>query len=320
MPLTRRSVLFGSATAAFGLVTGSCGLIGSRGGTRGDLPSTKDVRGALEKLAKEAGRETFQSVTVHSYDFLDGDLAAEILLDDGGVQTYEYDGSWKKKKYDEKTILTSPASVGIAALPLDRLATYAGKAGAKVDTLALRVDYVGKLHVQAYAKSDWVGLKEDGPVPELRHDDVAGVKAAIAEMVAVYGKDAERVGSFNEFVHMDANVQGCQAGVRIIRYPRIAAKATITQEAPFDPALLFDPGGFDPAVAVTRTGTIAKEAGVEGTVWDWEYRRPPQGGAPLVSFGIGPKGPSARVWLDATGKIAAVINGECAAGSGWCPK
>jgi hypothetical protein len=146
------------------------------------------------------------------------------------------------------------------------------------------------------------------------------VKAAIAEMVAVYGAGAERVGSFNEFVHMDANVPGCQAGVRIIRYPRIAAKATITQGSPYDPGLLFDPGGFDPTTAVTRKATIAREAGVEGTVWDWEYRRPPQGGAPLVSYGIGPKGPSARVWLDANGKIAAVVNGECASGSGWCPK
>ncbi|WP_204006968.1 hypothetical protein [Virgisporangium aurantiacum] len=322
MPLTRRSVLFGSATAAFGLATGSCSLIDSGGGTSGELPSTKDVRGALEKLAKETGRETFQSVSVNSKEFHDVDLDAELLMDDGGVQNYEYDGSWKKKKYDEKTILTSPASVGIAGLPLDRLAAYAGKAGATVDTLAFRVDYVGKLHVEAWAKSDWVGLKADasGPVPELHHDDVAGVKAAIAEMVAVYGTRAERVGSFNEFVHMDADVDGCQAGVRIIRYPRIAAKATITQESRYDPALLFDPSNFDPTVAVTRKGTIAKEAGVEGTVWDWEYRRPPQGGAPLVSFGIGPKGPSVRVWLDADGGVAAVVNGECAAGSGWCPK
>jgi hypothetical protein len=322
MSLTRRSVLFGSATAAFGLATGSCSLIDSRGGTRGTLPDTKDVRGALEKLAKEAGRETFQSVTVHSHDFLDGRLAAEVLMDDGGVQTYEYDGAWKKDTYDEKSILTSPASVGIAGLPLDRLAAYAGAAKAKVDTVAFRVDYVGRLHVEAWVKADWVGLKEDasGPVPELHHDDVAGVKAAIAEMVAVYGTRAERVGSFNEFVHMDADVEGCEAGVRIIRYPRIAAKATITQQSRYDPALLFDPSTFDPTVALTRKETIAKEAGVEGTVWDWECRRPPQGGAPLVSFGIGPKGPSARVWLDANGRIAAVVNGECAAGSGWCPK
>ena len=322
MPLTRRNLLFGSATAAFGLATGSCSLIDSGGGSSDDLPSTKDVRGALQKLAKEAGRETFQLVTVNSKEYYDLDLRAELLMDDGGVQKYKYDGSWKKERYEEKTILTSPASVGIAGLPLDRLAAYAGAAKATVDSLAFRVDYVGKLHVEAWAKSDWVGLKEDGsgPVPELPHDAVAGVKGAIAEMVAVYGTRAERVGSFNEFVHMDADVEGCQAGVRIIRYPRIGAKATITQEPRYDPALLFDPSDFDPTVALTRTSTIAREAGVEGTVWDWEYRRPPQGGAPLVSFGIGPKGPSARVWLDAGGKIAAVVNGECASGSGWCPK
>jgi hypothetical protein len=170
--------------------------------------------------------------------------------------------------------------------------------------------------------SDWVGLRDDasGTVAELNPDDVDGVRAAVAELVAAYGSGAETVGSFNGFVHMDANVQGCASGVRIVRYPRLAGKAGITQESPYDPARLFDPGAFDPTVAVTRKATIAKEAGVDGTVWDWEYKRPPQGGAPLVSFGIGPKGPSARVWLDANGKVAAVIDGECAAGSGWCPK
>jgi hypothetical protein len=322
MPMTRRSVLLGSAAAAFGLATGSCSLIGSRGGTRAGLPDPKDVTGALQDLVKQAGRETFQSVKIYSEKAYHGMLVVELLMDDGGVQTYTYSGSWKKDKYDEKSILTSPASVRIADLPLDRLTAYADATKTPVDTLAFTVDYVGKLRVEAFTALDWVGLKDDatGTVAELSPDDVSGVRSAIAEMVAAYGTGAQTVGSFNGFVHMDANVAGCHAAVRIIRYPRVPARAGITQETLYNPSELFDPSGFDPTTALTRKATIAKDAAVDGTVWDWEYRRPPQGGEPLVSFGIGPKGPSTRVWLDKNGKVAAVVGGECAASSGWCPK
>lgn len=323
MPVTRRSVLFGSATVAFGLATGSCSLIGSLGGRRAGLPDTKEVTGALQGLVEEAGRETFQSVNIWSREAYNGLLAAELLMDDGGVQTYKYDsGSWTKDAYDEKSILTSPASVRIADLPLDRLAAYADAADAAVDQLEFTVDYAGKLRVWAFVESDWVGLKDDatGRVPELNPDDVPGVRSAIAEMVAAYGTGAETVGSFNGFVHMDANVAGCHAGVRIVRYPRVSARASIRQRALFDTGRLFDPSGFDPTVALARKATVVKDAGVDGEVWDWAYRRPPQGGDPLVSFGIGRKGPDTRVWLDVNGKVAAVDDGECAEDSGWCPK
>ena len=318
MPIGRRSVLFGSAAFAFGLATGSCSLSGPRRG----LPDTKEVADALNELVKEAGLETFQSVKIYSRKTFKGKLDASLLMSDGGVQTYVYSGSWTKDKYDEKSILTSPASVRIADLPLDRIAAYADATKAEVDTLAFNVDYVGKLRVEAFVASDWVGLKDDatGTVPELNPGDVSGVRSAIAEMVAIYGTGAERVGSFNGFVHMDANVAGCQAAVRIIRYPRLQPKAGITQPTLFDPSELFDPSGFDPTTALSRQATVAKDASLDGTVWDWEYRRPPQGGDPLVSFGIGPHGPSTRVWLDRTGKIAAVVDGECAKDSGWCPK
>ena len=322
MPVTRRGVLLGSAAVAFGMATGSCSLVGSRDGGRTGLPDTKEVTDALRNLVKETGRETLQSVKIYSRKSFDGKLAVGLLMDDGGVQNYTYSGRWQKDKYDEKSILTSPASVRIADLPLGRLAAYADAVNAEVDTLAFVVDYVGRLRVEAFAKSDWVGLKDDatGTVPELNPDDVSGVRSAIAEMVAAYGATAQTVGSFNGFVHMDANVTGCHAAVRIIRYPRLSARAGITQETVYNASELFDPSGFDPTTALTRKSTVAKDAGVDGTVWDWEYGRPPQGGDPLVSFGIGPKGPGTRVWLDANGKVAAVVDGNCPKDNGWCPK
>lgn len=156
-----------------------------------------------------------------------------------------------------------------------------------------------------------MGLKDDatGTVPELKPDDVSGVRSAIAEMVAIYGTSAASI-TVSDFVFMDANVAGCQAGVRIARLPRLQAEAHFKQEALYKTSELFDPSGFDPTTALTRKATIAKDAGVDGKVWNWMYRRSPQGGEPVLSFGIGPKGPSTRVWLDKNGKIASVVDGE----------
>jgi hypothetical protein len=166
-----------------------------------------------------------------------------------------------------------------------------------------------------------VGITLDGKgtVPEYDPESASGVKGAIAEMLAGYSSRVERVGSFNGFVHVDAAVAGYEVGVRIVRYPKVAPQAGITDGNPFAPALLFDPSGFDPTMALSRKKTIGEETGVAGKVWSWEYRRPPQGGDPLVSYGIGPTGPSTRVWLDKGGKAAAVVAGECKAGVEWCP-
>lgn len=320
MTLTRRGLLLGSAGVAAGLATTSCGLIGPG---RDDLPASKDVQGALRDLAKQAGRETFQSVRI----FPGWWLIAELLAADGGVQEYTYrDKGWAKGGYQKKTLLTSPASVTVGDLPLGHLTAYA-TAAPGANSFTMEVDYVGKLRVLAFVESGSVGLAPDGKGPagkgivsDLSPDDVDDVRAAVAEMVADYGGGAVKVGSFNGFVHMDGNVAGCRAGVRVIRYPRIAAKASISQESPYRPSLLFDPAAFDPTMAVTRKATIGREAGVEGTVWDWEYGRPAQGGDPLVSFGIGPNGPRTRVWLDRNGKVAAVVGGQCKSDAGWCPK
>lgn len=326
MSLPRRTFLLGSLASglsAVGVMTASCGRLGGSAGPKdGYLPPEK-VTAALRDLVKQTGRETFQSVSVDAYSAgFGGGLDAKLLMPNG-VQSFTYqDRHWKKDTFDEKSILTSPASARIADLPLDRLPAFTRAARVKPDTLTFEVDYAGKIQVWTSPESgDDVGLKPDasGRVPHLDPDDVAGVRAAVAEIVGTYGRDAERIGSFNGFVHVDGNVAGCRAGVRIVRRPSLAATAVIEQEKPFHHGLLLDPTRFDPTTAVTRKATIAEEAHVKGKVWDWEYRRPSPGRAPLLSYGIGTHGPSTRVWLTEHGKIAKIDTGHCKKTPGWCP-
>lgn len=316
MSLTRRGVVFGSAAVALGLATSSCGL-GPHSGQRTGFPGTDEVTDALRALVKKAGRDTFQEVDVSS----DGLLGARLLLPDGSVQTYSFTEGWSKEGREGKSEFTSPVSVRLRDLPLRHLARFAHVLKTETMTVRMDVDYVGKIRVKAEPKksADAVGLKLDGTgrLPEADPGTVSGVRSAVAEIVAAYGRKAERIGSFNGFVHIDANVAGCRAGVRIVREPLLAAQANLAQETPFDPSRLFDPSGFDPTMAVTRKATIAKEAGVDGKVWDWEYRRPAQGRAPQLSYGIGGSGPDTRVWLDEKGTI--VSRGECPKNTAWCP-
>ncbi|HEY3506232.1 MAG TPA: hypothetical protein VGN37_26020 [Actinocatenispora sp.] len=318
MPLTRRGVLFGSAAVALGFATSSCGLV-STGGRRAGFPGTDEVTDALRDLVKKAGRDSFQKVDVSA----DGLLGADLLLPDGSVQTYSFDKSWSKDHRDKKSEFTPPVSVRVRDLPLRHLAAFARAPKTETTGVIIDVDYAGKIRVKAEPKgsADAIGLKPDGTgtLPECDPETVRGVRSAVAEIVATYGTRAERIGSFNGFVHIDANVAGCRAGVRIIREPRLAAQANFTQETPFDASRIFDPSGFDPTMAVTRKATIATEARVDGKVWDWEYRRPDKGRAPQLSYGIGPSGPDTRVWLDATGKIVSVSHGECPKNTAWCP-
>src|SRR5688500_9960007 len=134
MILTRRRLLWGSVGVAAGLATASCSLLDGDG-----LPSSKEVTGALRELAKQAGRETFQSVRT----FPGWWLSVELTAADGGVQEYTYrDNEWMQDTYHKKTLLTSPASVAVGDLPLDRLAAYAGIVP-DADSFTLHVDYVG---------------------------------------------------------------------------------------------------------------------------------------------------------------------------------
>ena len=75
------------------------------------------------------------------------------------------------------------------------------------------------------------------------------------------------------------------------------------------------------ALAKGRTGVRLplEWTGVAGKVWSWRYSRPQPGAEPVVSYGVGPDGPSTQVWLDRAGKVAAVVSGECKPGTQWCP-
>lgn len=318
MPLTRRGVLFGSAAVAFGLATSACGPA-TPGDERAGFPGTEEVTGALRDLVRKAGRDTFQSLDVSA----DGLLAAGLLLADGSVQTYAFDASWSKDRRDAKSEFTPPVSVRVRDLPLRHLSAFAHSLTGPAMSVRMDIDYVGKIRVKAEPKrsADAIGLKPDGTgtLPELDPETVSGVRSAVAEIVATYGTRAERIGSFNGFVHIDANVAGCGAGVRVVREPRLAPQANLGQKTPFDASRIFDPTGFDPTMAVTRKATIAEEARVDGKVWDWEYRRPDKGRAPQLSYGIGPDGPDTRVWLDTKGKIVSVSHGECPKNTAWCP-
>lgn len=316
--LTRRGLLLGSAGIAVGTATTACGLIGSDD-RDGALPA-KEVVDAVRNLVNETGRDAFQRLQIPT----DSWLTADLLMADGGVQEYTMfttDG-WKKGSYRGRSLTTSPSSATVADLRLDLLAAYRS-AVPGYERLVIDVDYIGKVRVSAFVKPDLasmgVNLDGKGTLPQFDYETVSGVRGAIAEILAGYGSNVERVGSFNGFVHVDAAVTGHRVGVRIVRYPTVAPQASLTDENPFAPALLFDPTGFDPTMALSRMKTIAQETGVSGKVWDWRYSRPQPGAAPAVSYGIGPDVPNTRVWLDSTGKVSAVVSGKCKSGTGWCP-
>lgn len=312
MKISRRSFVLGSAVLALGATT-SC--------TEQDgLPERKQVVSAVDDLIRLAGRDSFQELRIG-----DGFMAAELLMPDGGVQPYRrLSDGWEAQAYKPKGLLTSPASIPAAELPLDRLDDFVRAAGVELNSIGFRVDHVGRLRITASPADggDSVGVKPDaaGVVPVLDPEVPSDIAAAIAEIVADYGSRAIQVGSFNEFVHVDANVEGADFGARIIRYPTLAPLASLTDPAVFAEDLLFDPGEVDPTLAIEHKAGIAAAADVKGTVWDWTYRRPEPGRPPMLSYGIGPSTASTRVWVDAAGKIVAVDDGECDSDTGFCPR
>lgn len=311
MMISRRSFVLGSAVLALGATT-SC--------TEQDgLPGRKQVVSAVDELIRLAGRDSFQELRIG-----DGFMAAELLMPDGGVQPYRrFSDGWEAAAYKPKNLLTSPASIPAAGLPLDRLDDFVRAAGVELNSIGFRVDHVGRLRITASpAEGDSVGVQPDatGVVPVLDPEIASDVAAAIAEIVADYGTRAVQVGSFNGFVHVDANVDGADFGARIVRYPTLAPQASLTDPAVFADDRLFDPGEVDSALAIERKAGIAAAADVKGTVWDWTYRRPEPGRPPMLSYGIGPSTASTRVWVDAAGKIVAVEDGECDSDTGFCPR
>jgi hypothetical protein len=311
MMISRRSFVLGSAVLALGATT-SC--------TEQDgLPGRKQVVSAVDDLIRLAGRDSFQELRIG-----DGFMAAELLMPDGGVQPYRrFSDGWEAAAYKPKNLLTSPASIPAAELPLDRLDDFVRAAGVELNSIGFRVDHIGRLRITASpVEGDSVGVQPDatGPVPVLDPEVPSDIAAAIAEIVADYGTHAVQVGSFNGFVHVDANVDGADFGSRIVRYPNLAAFASLADPAVFAEDLLFDPSEVDATLAIEHKAGIAAAADVKGTVWDWTYRRPEPGRPPMLSYGIGPSTASTRVWVDAAGKIVAVEDGECDSDTGFCPR
>jgi hypothetical protein len=300
--MRRRDLLVASGSVAAAAATG---FVIYRRLNPDAFLSAGDAGDALRDLAKDTGRDAFQVVSL--YDI--GSIQAEVLLADGAVQEYAYDGGdWKKEIRHDRSAATSPASVTVADLPLGRLPAYV-RAAPGVETINVRVDYLGRIQVTAFVQGKLDGLKVDGSglVPDLDVSDPAAVRAALTEILDGYAINATMIGSYRDGIFVNGNVSGCTAGVRVSRDPRQAASASIVRETPFEANRLFDPRDFNPTMAVGRAKTVAAEAAVPGKVWDWAYQRPPQGGDPLVSFLIGPTGPSTRVWLDKTGKVSAVV-------------
>ena len=211
----------------------------------------------------------------------------------------------------------------MADLPLDHLPEYVDLAG-PLRGVDFVVDHLGYIRVIAHVddvSADKPGVLPDGSalVPELEFGSVDGVRAALAELVADYGTTVMRVGWFNGFVHMDANVEDIGSGLRIVRYPEQAAEASSGSTELYPVDALFDPTDMDPTIVLEMQDQIMEKAGLAGKVWDWEFSRPPQGGEPMFSYGVGESGPSQKIWLNADGSIAEIVDGDCAPGAGFCP-
>lgn len=174
--------------------------------------------------------------------------------------------------------------------------------------------------------SDAMGLTLDRVerVPRRSPDAFEDVRAAVDEIVAEYAPQVQMIGSFNGFVHVDGAVaqpEGGATGVfRLVRRPTEAPHAMVIDPDPLDPALAFDPAVFDPLPILQAKADVVSRAGLDGKVWDWEFRRPKPGAEPAASFGIGPSGPTSRVWLAKDSSIAAVedASGACLGDTGWC--
>lgn len=313
MGFTRRLFL-GTAIGA-GLLGTGCG-----GGFpwSGKLLSTRQVTNQLNDLIADTGRDHFRSVVI-----TDISVVAEVLMTDVIVQRYTTRGGQDGWSEDASPEILEPeidpaTSIALTDLHLERLPDYEALMSAEESSLQFNVDEVGKLQIWT---SRGQGLLLDGTdhVAELRDTDPADVVLAIKEVVSSYGNQARRVGGFNDFIHVDLNVDGAAMGMRVIRYRNLAPLAAVT-DTRFPSEMIFDPLTVDPAMALELQDTIAEQAGLEGKAWDWTISRPPTGGDPTLSYGIGVNGPTERVWLNTQGKIIAVEGGKCAAQNGWCPK
>ncbi|WP_152365585.1 hypothetical protein [Microlunatus speluncae] len=318
MSLTRRSLL-GTAILGTGLLAAGCvpGFLQPQG----ILPSTDWVVDRLDKLIAATGRDHFRRLWIQQ-----GALAVDLLTSDGVVRGYQYFSEktgWEEPHSPEELDpeVDPPTSVPLADLHLDRLPQWEKLLRPPEDGLTFRVDEVGRLQLWASGAEQSGGLLLDGSarVAELSDDVPADVVRAIEEIVASYGNQAESVGGFNDFVHVDLNVAGSEKGMRVIRYPTTAPQASVT-DALFPSKSIFDPTTVDPTLALDLLDSIPAKAKLDGQAWDWRIMRPPGGGEPTLSYGIGVDAPKQRVWVDAAGKIIAVQGNDCGPAKDWCPR
>lgn len=283
------------------------------------MPSPDTVRSRLQDLVDETGIDAFKRVVIDSAMFY-----VVLAADDGGDLVYVqgHDKKWELESEDEVSSLSSPSPCPLAELPLDHLPDYAELLSADLVKVTYVIDHARQIRVTLTPEDeDPVGALADGSalVPEMDINDPADVKAIVAELVADYGTGASAVGSFNGFVYMDANVGDVPFGLRIVRYPTTAAEASSGSTELYSQESLFDPSGMDPSVVLELKDLIMEQAGLGGKVWDWTYSVPPQGGAPMFSYGVGESGPSQTIWLNDDGTIAEIVDGDCAPGQGFCP-
>lgn len=312
---TRRSVLAAGVLGA-GALTAGCGpgLLGPRS----KFLAPDQLAGQLQDLVDQTGRDAFRWVSV-----AERVQSVEVLMTDVSVVRYvRRDQRWEPSgtPNDLDPELHAPVSMRLADLPLDLLPEYEKHARAEETYLVFRVDEVGRLQVWVGGAGESGGLKLDGSgrVAELSDDVPADVAAAVREIVEEYGDQARRVGGFNDFVHVDLNVEGFDMGMRVVRYETTAPQAGVTAGR-FPRSQLFDPLGVDPTLALELRDSMPDRAKLKGKAWDWEVAQPPWGGKPVLSYGIGEKGPSSRVWVDGSGKITNVSGTGCPPGKDWCP-
>ena len=318
MSLTRRALL---SSAAIGTGLLATGCVPDLVRPKGNLPSTDWVVDRLDQLIANTGQDHFRRLTVR-----DGSLTADLLVSRSVVRQFQH--------YSEKTgweephspnvldpEVDPPTSAPLAELHLDRMPQWDAQLRETEDGLVFNVDETGHLHLWASGGGEVFSLLLDGSgrYPLLSDDLASDVVRAIKEIVAEYGDQAQSVGGLNDFVHVDCNVAGSTLGMRVIRYATIGPQATVT-DALFSPETIFDPLTVDPTLALELLKTIPAKAKLKGQAWDWRISRPPTGGEPTLSYGVGTDGPTQRVWVDASGKIIGVQQSDCIPGTGWCPR
>ncbi len=251
-------------------------------------------------------------------------LQVEVLDDSKTTSTKAewVDGGWKVTGTDELSPLDRPVFSAIGKLPLDGLEKSLALGGGPGDKsyVSIFLDRLGAQTILVANNRDTATrsatLDGSAYLPTLSADSPADVEAAIAEITAVYGHTVVGVRRFSERTAVELIVPGVTQGIQVMRAPTTAPEATIRSPEAADPALQFDVRAVDVVSALKGMATIGERSGITGTVWDWQISRPPIGGEPMTSYGIGEDGPSTRVWLNADGSIAAINTGDCV--SGWC--